>query len=377
MRKLHDTITRLKGLQQNLSASPRAANDRLSDLGEFGSNPGALIAKTYLPKSFQRGAPLVVVLHGCTQSAAGYDRSAGWSNAADEHGFALLLPEQQRSNNPNLCFNWFSPEDATRGRGEALSIRQMVAAMHVRHGIDPDRVFVTGLSAGGAMASVMLATYPDAFAGGAIIAGLPFGAAHSVPEAFDRMRAHGNPPSDVLADRVRAASSHTGPWPIVSVWHGTNDATVDFINARASVDQWRSTHAAGVAPSVSEKINGYPHRVWNDARGRGVIEEYVITGMGHGTPLSTSEGYGEVASAFMLDAGISSTRHILSFWGIANGSRATEADPITARSVAEASSSPQPATDAAAEAEAWKRPSAPTGVQKTIEDALRAAGLMR
>jgi poly(hydroxyalkanoate) depolymerase family esterase len=370
LRKLHDTITRLKALQQNLTGPPTTANDKLSELVDFGSNPGALIGKTYLPKSFQHGAPLVVVLHGCTQSAARYDRSAGWSNAADEHGFALLLPEQQRRNNPNSCFNWFSPEDATRGRGEALSIRQMVAAMHARHGTDPERVFVTGLSAGGAMASVMLATYPDVFAGGAIIAGLPFGAAHSIPEAFDRMRAHGNPPSNVLAERIRAASSHTGPWPILSVWHGTNDATVDFSNARASVDQWRAIHGAPVAPSRSEKINGYPHRVWNDARGRAVIEEYVITGMGHGTPLSTSEGYREVPTAFMLDAGISSTRQILSFWGIANGSRATESKPQ--QLMTQTSSSPRPK----AEAPALKPLSAPIGAQKIIEDALRAAGLM-
>jgi poly(3-hydroxybutyrate) depolymerase len=175
----------------------------------------------------------------------------------------------------------------------------------------------------------------------------------------------------VLADRVRAASSHTGPWPILSVWHGTTDATDDFTNARARVEQWRAIHGAPVARSLSEKINGYPHHVWNDARGRAVIEEYVITGMGHGTPLSTSEGYREVPTAFMLDAGISSTRHILSFWGIANGSRSTELKPK--QFMTQTSSSPRPET----EAPALTRLSAPTGVQKTIEDALRAAGLMR
>ena len=91
---------------------------------------------------------------------------------ADLHGFAVLFPEQQRANNANLCFNWFVPEDIRRDSGEALSIRQMIEAMVVAHGLDRSRIFVTGLSAGGAMASAMLATYPEIFAGGAIIAGL-------------------------------------------------------------------------------------------------------------------------------------------------------------------------------------------------------------
>jgi poly(hydroxyalkanoate) depolymerase family esterase len=132
-------------------------------------------------------------MHGCTQTAAGYDMGAGWSEMADRHGFALLFPEQQRQNNPNLCFNWFSPQDNRRGSGEALSIRQMIAAVAGAHPIDPARIFVTGLSAGGAMASVMLATYPEVFAGGAIIAGLPYGCASTIPQAFDRMRGRGIP----------------------------------------------------------------------------------------------------------------------------------------------------------------------------------------
>ncbi|MEP7130768.1 MAG: PHB depolymerase family esterase [Sphingomicrobium sp.] len=326
-----------------------------------------------MPESFRRGAPLVVVLHGCTQTAGGYDRNAGWSNAAEEHGFALLFPEQQRTNNPNLCFNWFSPDDAGRGLGEALSIRQMVAAMQARHGTDANRVFVTGLSAGGAMAGVMLATYPDVFAGGAIIAGLPFGSARSIPEAFDRMRAHGGGADSILADRICSASAHNGPWPIVSIWHGTSDATVDVSNARASVDQWRAIHHAAAAPSRMDSIDGHPHRVWSDPRGREVIEEYLIAGLGHGTPLSPTAGYGEIAGPFMLDAGISSTREILRFWGIARTIPATQTKRPSQQPV-EATNPIRRSQPLPAAALARQNPS--TGVQKTIEDALRAAGLM-
>ena len=208
MRPLSDTINRLKRLPRAVPGD-ESASTRLRPFAGFSPNPGQLKAWIYIPKSAPPRAPLVVVLHGCTQNAAGYDQSSGWSRLADEHGFVLLYPEQQQSNNANLCFNWFSSHDAARGRGEARSVREMVSGVQVQYGTDPERVFVTGLSAGGAMAAVMLATYPETFAGGGIIAGLPFGVARSVPEAFDRMRGHGLPRPAVLGELVRSASSHS------------------------------------------------------------------------------------------------------------------------------------------------------------------------
>jgi poly(hydroxyalkanoate) depolymerase family esterase len=159
----------------------------------------------------------------------GYDHGAGWSQLADELGFALLFPQQERANNPNLCFNWFSPVDARRGSGEALSIHQMIVAMRARHRIDTDRIFITGLSAGGAMASIMLATYPEVFAGGAIIAGLPFGAARSVTDAFARMRGDGYPSDAELAAAIRHASGHKGPATHLGVagWRGSDRGAVE------------------------------------------------------------------------------------------------------------------------------------------------------
>jgi poly(3-hydroxybutyrate) depolymerase len=153
----------------------------------FGSNPGDLRMFSFVPGKLQPAPALVVVLHGCGQTAAGYDLGAGWSTIAKRYGFALLMPQQQSSNNVNGCFNWFNPEDTARERGEACSIRQMIARMVGDAGIDPHRIFVTGLSAGGAMTSVMLATYPEVFAAGAVIAGLPFGVATNVREALNGM----------------------------------------------------------------------------------------------------------------------------------------------------------------------------------------------
>src|SRR5207342_870408 len=194
-------------------ARPRAPVDRLADLAMPADNPGNLRSRIYLPNSLESGAPLVVVLHGCTQSAALYDHGTGWSHLADRHDFALLFPEQQRANNVNLCFNWYQPGDTARGAGEVESIRQMVAAMVEKHGIDPARIFVTGLSAGGAMASALLAAYPEMFAAGAIIAGLPFGSADTLGEALSSMSMPVKASDRSLGNAIRSASPHRGPWP--------------------------------------------------------------------------------------------------------------------------------------------------------------------
>src|SRR5437016_3403175 len=128
----------------------------LTEVKAFGSNPGALRMWIYVPKSLEPSPALAVVLHGCTQSAAGYVHGAGWAPLADEHGFVILAPEQQQANNPKFCFTWFQPGDTARGEGEALSIKQMIDRATYDYKVDRSRIFVTGLSAGGAMASVML-----------------------------------------------------------------------------------------------------------------------------------------------------------------------------------------------------------------------------
>ena len=290
----------------------------LAEISHFGSNPGALRMFTHVPAQLPAKPALVVVLHGCAQTAASYDMGVGWSTLADRYGFVLLLPQQQITNNPNNCFNWFQPDDIKRGSGEALSIRQMIDVMTTAHGIDHGRVFVTGLSAGGAMTAVMLATYPELFAGGAIIAGLPFGTAENVNEALESMF-HVRPRSArEWGDLVRAASQHRGPWPRLSVWHGSADTVVKVDNADEIVKQWTDMHDLEPAPTLTETVDGYPRQVWRDRAGRDVIELYTIPGMSHGAPLATgpADTTCGVPGAFVLDVGISSSYHIAKFWGL-------------------------------------------------------------
>jgi poly(hydroxyalkanoate) depolymerase family esterase len=327
---LADLVRRSQAIAQgtgftagNLGGAP-PGDGALVEVSGFGSNPGQLRMLEFIPDTSPAGAPLVVALHGCTQTAGGYDHGTGWSTLATRRGFALLLPEQRAANNANRCFNWFEPGHTRRDRGEAASIRQMVAHMISRHRLDPKRVFVTGLSAGGAMTSVMLATYPEVFAAGAILAGLPHGAAQSMPEAFEAM-ATGRPrPAAERAAAVRDASPHRGPWPRVAVWHGDADITVRPANATEILKQWRALHGLEGAPETGTAL-GRAHRVelWRGPDGTPLVEHHAIAGMGHGVPIAQGTGAGDgdaplgAAAPFILDVGVASTAAIAGFFGLA------------------------------------------------------------
>lgn len=292
--------------------------DDLVTVSQFGDNPGALKMYVHSPSGAPVDAPLVVVMHGCTQSAADY-ANAGWNELADRWGFHVVYPEQQKANNQNKCFNWFEAADTQRGKGEVKSIVSMVNYMKSHHDIDASRVFVTGLSAGGAMTSVMLATHPDVFAGGAIMAGLPYGCADSVSTAFTCM----NPGRDLSAtawgNKVRAASNHAGPWPRVAIWHGTSDTTVAPKNVDEMVEQWTNVHGIDASADANENVSGATHRSYRDGDGNTRVESYLVPNMTHGTALdpglAEAGGCGR-AGAYMLDVGLCSTLLAAEFFGL-------------------------------------------------------------
>ena len=268
--------------------------------------------------------PLIVVLHGCTQTAAAYE-SAGWSDLADEWGFYVLYREQNTTrNNSSGCFNWggrwksapqtfvLTPEaldlnEIARGQGENESIKEMIDKMKADHAIDDKRVFVTGLSDGGAMTALMLAVWPDVFSGGAIFAGIPYGCAtnkKTTAEAGECLKsytgadAYLSRTSAQWGDLVRtAAPSFKGPYPRVSSWHGTSDSVVNNANQ-------------------TELVN---------ASGKTLVETYTITGQSHGTevapsaPIAPAQPGGAKcgkAGAYILSAGICSTYYAAKFFGL-------------------------------------------------------------
>ena len=183
------------------------------------------------------------------------------------------------------------------------------------------------------MTSVMLATYPEVFAAGAIIAGLPYGVATNVREALSGMFQSPARPASELGDLVRNASKHRGPWPKLSVWHGSADRTVNPANADEIVKQWLDVHHLPSAPMSEGIVDGYPRQVWWNADGETVIESYTITDMAHGTPIGTAENdqrYGK-QGAFLIEAGISSSYHIANFFGLTAAIRQPEGCQGTTR----------------------------------------------
>ncbi|MBO3707571.1 MAG: PHB depolymerase family esterase [Candidatus Accumulibacter sp.] len=323
---------------------------RLREVSGFGANPGELRMYEYIPAGLPAQAPLVVVLHGCTQSAASYNKGSGWSTLADRHGFALLLPQQQWNNNPLRCFNWFKPEDIERNQGEPESIRQMVEHILAAHSLDRRRVYVTGTSSGGAMTAVMLATHPDLFAGGAVIAGVPYRAAKGMQEGLETIFQGRNLAPAEWGERVRAASPHQGPWPKLSVWHGDADTAVKPVNAEELIKQWSDLHELPLQPTLEMTVSGHPRRVWLSPAGEEVIESYTITGMAHGAALDPGPAPHQCGTAapFFNAVGISSTHRIADFWGLLAEQPAHEAPAAGAAAAGTPAGGDAPAGAAAA-----------------------------
>ncbi len=308
----------------------------LTQVTGFGGNPGNLRMWKHVPANMPANAPLVVALHGCTQTASAYT-NAGWNELAEQLKFYVLYPEQLSANNQNACFNWFEPGDITRGQGEALSIKQMVDKMKADHSIDGRRVFVTGLSAGAAMTHVMAATYPDVFAGGAVMAGIPYKCATTMTQGFSCMSPGSDKTPADWASLVRGAySGYSGPYPRMSFWHGTSDYTVKNSNQNEGMEQWTAVHGLSQTPSVSETVSGYPHKVYKDGAGNALVETYDLTGMGHGTAIDPSTKFPGgsaacgTAGAYVLSTKICSTWHVARFFGLDNSDTTAPSVALTA-----------------------------------------------
>lgn len=313
-----------------------ATVEQALEVRDFGTNPGGLKAFAYVPPTPAAAPALVVALHGCTQTAAAY-QSAGWNEVARRVGFYVLYPEVQGG---TRCFGWFDAGQTRRGAGQALSIKQAIDKMVASYGIDRSKIFVTGLSAGGGMAAAMLAAYPDVFAAGALMAGLPYRCADSIGAASGCQQGADRTPS-AWGDLVRAGvPGFTGPWPRVSIWNGDQDFTVNVKNLTELMEQWTNVHGLDAVADATRSEGRGTRREYKDAAGVTRVDTWTVSGMGHGTAVAPAKGCG-AAGAFILDVGLCSTELSAQFFGLT-----APVAPVDAGAPAPVDAGAPPAVDA-------------------------------
>ncbi len=277
--KLQDRLRRPRSIRPNRTERPRSSPlaGQFLNASHSGAS-GARKYKLYLPSGYT-GAPLplVLMLHGGTQNAENFAAGTRMNRLAEQGEFLVAYPEQSSAANQMQYWNWFQPVNQRRGVGEPALIAGITADIRGRYAVDEGRVYVAGFSAGGAMAAVMAATYPDVYAAAGVHSGLPYGSAHDVASAFAVMR---EGPSRNVALPGRAV-------PLI-VFHGDQDQTVDRINASRLVDQWRSVAATGqrsATPAVHrlDRPGGrsYTRSEFTEAGGQVAVEQWLVHGGGH------------------------------------------------------------------------------------------------
>jgi poly(hydroxyalkanoate) depolymerase family esterase len=264
--RLPDMQALLSRLPRGMAASPRRPRPpgpgRYLDVS-YTNASGQRAAKLYVPATHAGAAPLIVMLHGGTQNADDFAAGTRMNELAERHGFLVLYPEQSRAANPMGYWNWFQPADQHRGAGEPSILAGLTHEIIETYRLDARRVYVAGFSAGGAMAAVMAAAYPDVYAASAVHSGLPAGAAHDIPSAFAAMAAG--------ATTYRAARV-----PLI-VFHGDADPTVDHVNADCLVRA--ALHGADPPLTTTGRVPGgraYTRRVHSDRGGAPLVEQWTI-----------------------------------------------------------------------------------------------------
>lgn len=259
----------------------------LTEVTDFGSNPGNLRMFRFVPEGLASGAPLVVIAHGCLQTAQDVADLSGWSDVAQANGFAIVYPQTSRGNDPFAgCFRTWLPEHQERGQGEPLSVMQMIDWMLGHHGLDARRVFMAGMSSGGHLTNVMLATYPDRFAAGAPQSSFPYKCALSFADVDPCCRGVMTRTREIWGELARSGyPGYKGPRPRVSLWHGMEDDLLRAVNLDHQREQWIAALGIDGEPDGVRWVDGYAGNVYENAEGTPVLETFAIPRLGHALAL--------------------------------------------------------------------------------------------
>jgi poly(hydroxyalkanoate) depolymerase family esterase len=270
----------------------------------FACAAGSRSYKLYIPSRHAVGRRgLIVMLHGGTQDGDDFAAGTRMNDLAEKHGLLVAYPTQPKAANASLCWNWFTPENQIRGAGEPSIIAGITKDIIATYDIDPARVFVAGLSAGGAMAAVMGATYPDLYAAVGVHSGLPYKSAADLPSAFAAMRGDVGPLG--LRSRKSRGAANDGPRIRTIVFHGDADHIVHPSNAASVVGTAKEGESIERAEARNTAARAHTRTVTRDKTGKVVVEQWLVHGSGHawsgGSPDGTyTDPHGPDASREML-----------------------------------------------------------------------------